>query len=122
MTKEKGTKGGRLIVIKDQTEYQHIVEYLLGEFNIQDQNWSKDEKRHFKDKAEKFEVLHDGKDGEWPHGHVLYIKIFQSGCNVKSGLKLYVPPWKKQYILEQFHGDNKIAKHFGHNRLYKMVS
>jgi hypothetical protein len=89
---------------------------------VEDQEWTKDEKRNLKDKANKFEVLNDGKDGPWPHGNCLHIKIFQPGCKIKSGLKLYIPTWQKKWILKQFHSNNGRAGHFGCNRLHKMVS
>jgi hypothetical protein len=73
MAKPKGIKGERLITIKDEIECNNIVNYLLNNFNLKEQQWTKDEKRNFKVKANKFEVLNDGQTDNWPHGNVLYV-------------------------------------------------
>jgi hypothetical protein len=46
-------------------------------------------------------------------GHMEMFCMSQKDCNVKSELKIYVPEWKKTWVLEQFHDDGKPAAYFG---------
>lgn len=82
---------------------------------------AKGQKKNFRRKLKRFEIRNDGESGDWPHGKVLWIKIFLKTGEVKE-TKLYVPWWHKEQILEKFHGDNGKGAHFGRNRLHLAIS
>lgn len=122
MPKGKGIKGGRLVTIKTEEEYEDIINFLLNKLNLKTKLWSKEKRKQFKKKANRFEVRDDGVLGDWPHGKTLHVKLFAPNTEILAGTKLLVPPWKKKQILNQLHGDGKPCGHFGRVKLHKMAS
>jgi len=120
MPKSKGSGGGNLIAIENEYLYQQIISYLSEQWKIP-ADWPKEKKRKFRRWANRFEVRNDAQTGSWPHGKVLWMRIFTKTGEIKE-TKLYVPEWHKQTILQKYHGDDGLAAHFGRNRLYAAIN
>lgn len=100
MPKQKGCKGGRLVRLSP-SQYSKTLEYLLKNYNPDtDHSLSPKQKHSFKARAEKFVVLSDQKEGEWPHGPQLYIKTYTHQTSpLPQTTKLFVPRDKVSQII-----------------------
>lgn len=121
MPKSKGTPGGRIINLSPE-EYEKILQYHLGKYNPdEDQTISRSKRWRFKERAKRFQVLTDRKEGGWPHGPQLYIeRVSNSNSNSNSSsntpseeeeempydvpfpLKRYVPQEKKKEVIGSY--------------------
>lgn len=121
MTKAKGSKGGKLVQVKTQEEYDLLVEYLLGNINLKMFEWTNSTKQNFKRKANKFMVFDNHEPGSWPNGAILHVKMHEGVNGIPEGTRIFVPWWEKPHVLSLYHGADGLASHFGRNRLYKAV-
>jgi hypothetical protein len=99
MPKKKGTPGGRQVQLSSE-EYTKVLAYHQRTYDPStDTSLTSDERKVFKKKAARFIVMDDEKQGGWPHGSVLFIKIPQQNAATPATVKLYVPQDKVESIL-----------------------
>lgn len=131
MPKKKGTKGGSLLQITTEEEYNGILLFLKNPRTKKEDEELKDlftkigkyNRKSLKRKASKCTV-HQMKgeqaEGTWPRGHKVLIVTTEEENHFIG--KVYVPPWHKETIFDRFHGAEGEAGHFGGKKLHKKVN
>lgn len=130
MPKKQGVKGGNLIHIYSEEEYNTLLQYLQDNLDWNTLDWTPKQKYNLKLKSLRFQVVNDGQEpGNWPHGeNVLQIKLFPANTTYQdikngtlpTGTAIFVPEWKKKELFTSIHSFDH-AGHFGRERMHHVV-
>ena len=113
MTKSKGCPGGNKVKVDSADELKLILDYLNKEYTAPRSDFGTDYKRkNWLRKIKQFTTN--------ANGNLCYISNKMSAtCVSEPRIRIFVPDWEMNTIINQYHGAGKPGEHLGSTAIHK---